>query len=178
MGRRGSVGAARSVRANYVYTVCINLPCTGVRPVTPCRNAALSLRRIIQTAQIGSQIIHGIADSVAPFVENVRVDHGRFDVLPDVMARFQQMSREGAVGALPDIGRDRIRGGHGWRAEVPARFGSGALSLTDPMEPPPLVVTERNDGFEPTLDLARLSSCTTTMGVRHQNDIAHGPPRW
>ena len=75
---------------------------SGVRPVTSYRarryrNAALSLRRIIQTAQIGSQGIRGAPDTTTPFIENVRGDHDRLDVLvaeellhrPDVRARFQ-----------------------------------------------------------------------------------------
>lgn len=67
----------------------------------------------MQTAQIGSQIIHGTVDSVKLFVENVRVDHGRLDILSDVMARFQEMGRGDVAGAMLEVGRGRIQGGHG-----------------------------------------------------------------
>jgi hypothetical protein len=61
------------------------------------------------------------------------------------------------------VGRECTRSGHGGWAKPLARFGSKALSLDDPMEPPPLVVTERNDGWKATLDLARLSRHAPTQ---------------
>ncbi|HEX7549691.1 MAG TPA: hypothetical protein VF579_03865 [Candidatus Methylomirabilis sp.] len=54
--------------------------------------------------------------------------------------------RGGVSDARVDAGRGRTRGGHGRRATPLARCGSGALSLADLMEPPPVVVTERKDG--------------------------------
>jgi hypothetical protein len=69
----------------------------------------------------------------------------------------------GGAGAMPGIGRGRTLDGHGGRAKPLTRFWSGTLSLTDPMEPPPLVVTERNDGWKATLDLVRLSRHAPTQ---------------
>lgn len=54
--------------------------------------------------------------------------------------------RGGVAGAMPDTGREGNRDGLGGQAEPMARLGSGALSLVNPMERPPLAVTERNDG--------------------------------
>jgi len=54
-------------------------------------------------------------------------------------------NRRDVAGAIPDIGRGRTLDGHGERAKPLARFGSKTLSLADPMEPPPVLVTERNN---------------------------------
>jgi hypothetical protein len=51
----------------------------------------------------------------------------------------------GIAEPMPDIGRGHALDGHGGRSRPVARFGSGALSLDDPIEPPPLAVTERNN---------------------------------
>ena len=53
--------------------------------------------------------------------------------------------RRGVSDARVVAGRSHTQGGHGRWAKPLARFGSEALSLTDPMEPPPVVVTERMD---------------------------------
>lgn len=52
----------------------------------------------------------------------------------------------GVARATPEVERSRTRVGSGRQAEPPAQFGSGSLSLADPMESPPLVVTGKNDG--------------------------------
>ncbi len=66
------------------------------------------------------------------------------------------------IGVMAKTGWRRGRTKSGGRIGLPARLGSGALSLADPMEPPPSVVTGRGNGPEVTPDRFGLSSPTAT----------------
>jgi hypothetical protein len=61
-------------------------------------------------------------------------------------------------GVMAETGRKREQTSGGKRIGLPARLGSGALSLADPMEPPPSLVTGRDNGSEATPDRPGLSS--------------------
>ena len=60
-------------------------------------------------------------------------------------------------GSLAETGERRGRAGRGGHTELLIRPGSGALSLADPMEPPPSVVPGRGNGVEGTPDRLGLS---------------------
>ena len=56
---------------------------------------------------------------------------------------------------------------------LPARLGSGALSLTDPMGPPPSIITGRSNGPKGTPSLLGLSRGPTARQPARRADRTH-----
>ncbi len=75
---------------------------------------------------------------------------------------FDEGLEDRRIGAVAETGWRCGRADGGGRIGLPARLGSEALSLADPMEPPPSVVTGRGNGPEVTPDRFGLSSPTAT----------------
>ena len=78
------------------------------------------------------------------------------------------------VGAMAETGWRCGRADSGGRIGLPARLGSGAPSLADPMGPPPSVVTGRGDSPKGTPGLLGLSS---PMALWRASDAGAGQGR-
>jgi hypothetical protein len=71
--------------------------------------------------------------------------------------RFDDPLEEWRIGVMAETGWRRGRADSGGQTGLPARLRSGALSLADPMGPPPSIITGRGNGPKDTPALLGLS---------------------